>query len=238
MPGLSKIDSNALGNEDTGNVTVGPLNPAAYGGKLSVTNSGQASMFLWNSGIGSGHVGFAAASSNLKLYNTYADGLLANGKGIDIDTVGRVTYPNQPVAVVGFTSTYASYTWAGNANIVPDVLGTNSTAGFYSTSTGRFTAPVAGWYHIFLSLMITPSNTNSNRLVLRKNDADYNIGGAQDVIQPAHSVAVGSATQSNINLTAMVKLNAGDYLSFAARSGTSVGPVYGGHSWGFCYLVC
>jgi hypothetical protein len=154
---------------------------------------------------------------------------------------GRVLKPDMPVAVVSFsTPTYNSFTWGSNANIIPDVLGTNSTAGFYSTSTGRFTAPVTGWYHIFLSLMCNPPSSNANRLVLRLNDADYNIGGgAFDVIQPAHGVAGGSAgsPQSNIDLTAMVRLTAGQYLSFAARAGTSVGPVYGGHSWGFCYLV-
>jgi hypothetical protein len=154
---------------------------------------------------------------------------------------GRVLTPDRPVAVVSFSApTYNSFTWGSNVNIIPDVLGTNSTAGFYSTSTGRFTAPVTGWYHIFLSLMLNPPSSNANRLVLRLNDADYNVGGgAFDCIQPAHGVAGGSAgsPQSNIDLSAMVRLTAGQYLSFAARAGTSVGPVYGGHSWGFCYLV-
>lgn len=154
---------------------------------------------------------------------------------------GNVLTPERTCAVVSFsTPTYNSFTWASNTNIIPDILGSNSTPGFYSTTTGRFTAPVTGWYHIFLSLMLNPPSTNANRLVLRLNDADYNVGGgAFDVIQPAHGVAGGSAgsPQSNINLSAMVRLTAGQYLSFAARAGTSVGPVYGGHSWGFCYLV-
>jgi hypothetical protein len=155
---------------------------------------------------------------------------------------GNVLTPDRPVAVVSFsTPTYNSFTWGSGVAVIPDVLGSNSTAGFYSTSTGRFTAPVTGWYHIFLSLMLSPPSTHANRLVLRLNDADYNVGGgAFDVIQPAHGVAgngnpVGS--QSNIDLTAMVRMTAGQYLSFAARAGSSVGPVYGGHSWGFCYLV-
>jgi hypothetical protein len=160
-----------------------------------------------------------------------------------IDNAGRLTVPNQPVAVVSFSSpTYTNFTWTSSTAIIPDILGTNSTAGFYSTSTGRFTAPVTGWYHIFLSLMCNPPSTNANRLVLRRNDVDYNIGGgAFDVIQPAHGVQGNSTSpgnQSNLDLTAVVRLTAGEYLSFAARGGSSVGPIYGGHSWGFCYLIC
>jgi hypothetical protein len=183
-------------------------------------------------------VGTASNSENRNVIFQRAGGGPINGAW---QFRGNVLTPDRPVAVVSFSApTYNSFTWASNTAIIPDVLGTNSTAGFYSTSTGRFTAPVTGWYHIFLSLMLNPPSANANRLVLRLNDVDYNVGGgAFDCIQPAHGVAGGSAgsPQSNIDLSAMVRLTAGQYLSFAARAGTSVGPVYGGHSWGFCYLV-
>jgi len=45
---------------------------------------------VWNSGIGSGHLGVGAGSSNIKLYNTYTSGTLATGVGIDIGTTGNV----------------------------------------------------------------------------------------------------------------------------------------------------
>jgi hypothetical protein len=78
--------------DSAGNVGIGSTTPSTYGGKLSIasTSGSQCSVFFLNPGIGSGQIGFAAASSNFKIYNTYADGLLANGKGIDIDTAGEV----------------------------------------------------------------------------------------------------------------------------------------------------
>ena len=78
--------------DSSGNVGIGSSSPGTYSEKLIVASAGsaQASMMLQNPGIGSGQLGIAAASSNLKIYNTYTDGLLANGKGIDIDLNGNV----------------------------------------------------------------------------------------------------------------------------------------------------
>ena len=73
-----------------GNVYIGTTDASAYGGKLAIANSGQASMFMWNVGQGSGHIGFAASGSTMRIVNTYTDGLIANGKGIDIDSNGNV----------------------------------------------------------------------------------------------------------------------------------------------------
>jgi hypothetical protein len=240
MPGLSRINSNALGNEDTGDVTIGPLNPAAYGGKLSVTNAGQASMFLWNAGIGSGHVGFTAGSSNLKLYNTYATGIMADGKGIDIDIQGRVIFPNQPRAVVTFSGTFSSKTYAANEQVIADLQNSNNTAGFYSTTTGLWTCPVAGWYMASAQLCMNPATTQSNRLVLRRNGADYNaavgVAGAYDVIQPMLTIS-SSMSQAMVAGSCILYCAAGDTIGWAARAGSSVGPMYGGHSWMYCYLM-
>ena len=77
-----------------GSVSIGnSSSPSTYGGKLSVfatAASQQATVFVQNPGTGSLHLGFAAASSNVKLYNCYADGLLSGGKGIDINSSGNV----------------------------------------------------------------------------------------------------------------------------------------------------
>ena len=140
MP-LSKIDGPALGNI-LGNLTVGNNNADAYGGKLQVTNGGQATAFFWNLGIGSGHVGFGAASSNLKLYNTYADGILNNGKGIDIDIEGRVTAPNQPYFFYNTCNPVAQT----SGSITPRYTVAVTANSAYSTTTGFYTAPVTGVY--------------------------------------------------------------------------------------------
>jgi hypothetical protein len=78
--------------DSSGNVGIGTTDTTTFGAKLYVSSAGsaQASMMVWNPGIGSGQVGVAAASSNLKVYNTYSTGTLAGGVGIDIDQNGNV----------------------------------------------------------------------------------------------------------------------------------------------------
>lgn len=73
-----------------GNVYIGTTDASAYGAKLAIANVGQASLFMWNSGQGSGHIGFPASGSTMRIVNTYTDGLIANGKGIDINANGNV----------------------------------------------------------------------------------------------------------------------------------------------------
>ena len=75
-----------------GNVGIGVSNNDynTYGGRLTIGNAGQASMFMWNFGQGSGHIGFPASGSTMRIVNTFADGLIANGKGIDINANGNV----------------------------------------------------------------------------------------------------------------------------------------------------
>jgi hypothetical protein len=75
----------------SGAVNIGPSVPA-FGAKLNISNgnSAQSSVLFFNPGVGSGQIGIAAAGSNFKLYNTFADGLLANGVGIDITSTGNV----------------------------------------------------------------------------------------------------------------------------------------------------
>jgi hypothetical protein len=86
---LCTNDTTRLTISNTGDVAVGTT-PGQYNSKFIIQNSGNTSLMLWNSGVGSGHIGIAAASPNFKIYNTYATGLLASGNGIDIDQNGNV----------------------------------------------------------------------------------------------------------------------------------------------------
>ena len=71
-------------------------------------------------------------------------GKTANTSALGIDSSGRVTQPALPIffatadANIGMTSSYAETTAFSNAQV--------NVGGHYNTSTGRFTAPIAGTY--------------------------------------------------------------------------------------------
>jgi hypothetical protein len=154
MP-ITRIDGPALGDALTGVVTLGGTDASAYGGRLNVTNGGQATAFFWNFGIGSGHIGVGAGSSNIKIYNTYADGLLANGKGVDIDTQGRVTVANQPYAYARCGTVQSTYNFAaGTTHIMQYNSAPVNIGSAWNTSTYRFTAPAAGRYFVYAHAQI------------------------------------------------------------------------------------
>jgi len=175
--------------------------------------------------------------------NDYGIKMLTNNSGLQtsmkVTKEGYTTKPYQPTSLVTFTTAYNSYTWGSDSTIVFDAVdAANNIGSMYNSGNGRFTAPVAGWYQIYCNMMLTPPSTNSNRLVLRKNGTDFKAAsGGGDCIQPANQVQALGNNQSFVTLTAVVKLAAGDYLTVGGRSGSSFGPVYGGHCWAYCYLM-
>ena len=216
MP-LSKIDNYGLGNT-TGQVTVGPLDASAYGGQLSVTAAGQSSMFMWNAGIGSGHVGFTSASSNLKLSNTYADGIMANGKGIEIDTQGRVTAANQPYA-------YARCSYQGGYSLVSGqthIMQYNSTSvntgNCWNTSNYRFTCPTAGRYFVYAHAQLNgPSTTTWNF-----NFGIWRNGGIQDGV---YESTPGTNDYRKVSVSGIVPAAANDYIDIRLIVNVSTGSI-------------
>lgn len=94
--GILNIGSGQIYKDASGNVGIGNTTPSTYGAKLTVASltGTQASIMVTNPGQGSGHLGIAAAGSNVKLYNTYTSGTLATGKGIDITAGGYVGFNN------------------------------------------------------------------------------------------------------------------------------------------------
>ncbi len=206
----------------------GVVPPDVFGGAIDMNHSGgSCEVGIWN----------AYTANTLRSFAFYQrTGATTKNELMRIEAAGRVTTPYQTYALCGFTSAYNSFTVSSNNDIIMDTATQQGSS--YNTSNGRFTAPVNGLYHVFISLMMNPPSTNANRLALRKNGSDFQI--SFDVVQPANGYMQGTgggSQQSNLNLTCILPLNAGDYVNFAARSGSSVGPIYGGHSWGFFYLI-
>jgi len=98
--------------------------------------------------------------------------------------------------------------------------------GNYSTSTGRFTAPVAGLYSF---TFVFYSSLASTQWAFKRNGSDY-------VLADTYLAAEGSATDTSINSTIGIYLNAGDYISCGTRT-TNSHSTYNGHTFFGGYLV-
>lgn len=119
---------------------------------------------------------------------------------------GSVTTPNQP-AFNAYSTTSLTTNTASTWTLVTNWTGTRfNNSNSFDTSNGRFTAPVAGEY-----LFAVTNNMGSGHNV--KSWRLYKNGGAFIVI----SYADVTATWSNASGSALVSLNASDYIQFSYR---------------------
>lgn len=135
---------------------------------------------------------------------------------VRIDSSGRVTTPYQPRFCVRSNVTYnlpASVTEMVHTSTVHNV------GGHYSTSTGRFTCPVAGYYRVWTCFHST--HTVSGRHVIAVN-------GSQ-VIGSGGGVTSSSGDWRQTNLEWQSLLSAGDYISTFCWSNSYV---HGDGAWG------
>ena len=114
-----------------------------------------------------------------------------------IDSTGRIFYPTQP----RFRAKGANTSAVSSTNNIILTATDYNVGGHYSTSTGKFTAPVDGIYLIGANIM---ASSSSGRLMirLRLNDNDY--------IQGSNSTA--SNHYGDSKFTDLTQLSAGDYI--------------------------
>ena len=86
--------------------------------------------------------------------------------GVFLHTTGAVTMPSQPsIAVTGNAS---GYTTVNSGSVAPfNTIETQTGGSNYNTSTYRYTAPVAGWYHVTFACL--SQSSISQEWLLRKN---------------------------------------------------------------------
>jgi len=239
---LTKVDSTlvdgAINTDASGNVGIGTTNPTNFGAKLAVVGGNiiadfdRTIGFQWSGGLNqyfkgmSGVPQVGGGARGLHLFNydndasqgirfwggTFASRVAFGG----FDSAGRMTTPLQPAFRAVFSS--SGYTAGANTELVANTATTNI-GGHYSTSTGRFTAPVAGFYHFSMNIRVI--NTSYYSLSYRVN------GGLQAFFE-----SVGAGSQScNQGYSINIYLNAGDYVSiFSGTQGAIASDQYAGFS--------
>lgn len=126
----------------------------------------------------------------------------AAGTALSADSSGRVTTPFQPA----FSAFRDAGSVTGN-NATPTVIVFNNATfanvgSHYSTSTGRFTAPVAGVYYFSFIGMLdsTPNTAGDLQLAIRKNGTNLSISNPPQV--GASIQGMGFAASANVTLAA------------------------------------
>jgi hypothetical protein len=153
--------------------------------------------------------GVGSTNGNLVIYD-YTD----SRKVFEIDTLGRVTMPNQ----IAFRAYAAPQTTQAQSTLVWSATATNI-GSHYNTSNGRFTVPVAGSY-LFSISMLYPASGSYARLLLAIN--------GQTSTQIADTLTSVSGSYQSSNATAIITLSVNDYVT-VVNSGpiTTYGTGYG-----------
>ena len=143
--------------EVNGSVHVGnsSVNASGYSNAMEIVNTtgSPTSLFLYQLGIGSGHIGFRSNDSNLYIVNSYTDGSITNPSAITLTGAGNVG--------IGTSSPGAKLDVNGDALINGLTVGRGG--GNISTNTvignGALASTSSGGYNIAIGYI---ANSNSN----------------------------------------------------------------------------
>lgn len=125
-----------------------------------------------------------------------------------IDSAGRVTMPYQPAfSANNGSSTYLSVSNSAYTQVIPTSTKHNIGA-HYSTSTGRFTAPVTGTYYMYASVAWQSTNAATHgRLTLGINSSTDYYQNCANIYQ-----RMQGGTYQRMYVTHVMRLNANDYV--------------------------
>jgi hypothetical protein len=187
------------------------LNPSTSSNAavMLINNAGSGSLYIGRtSSAGAGAPGTMNASEQFVMSSgTNKLVLGTNGlRALIMDSSGYVTTPYQP----SFNA-YSNGSQSGAQS--PVVFGStrHNISGSYSTSTGRFTAPVDGVY--FFSVTNNVINANNCDGLIRKNGSN--------IIGVEYDLASASAWLG-LTATTVLQLSAGDYVDYIIGAGSGV----------------
>ena len=215
---IAIADSATVGGtlDVTGKVSVNnTTSPTSYyADELVVTASDEGGMTIVNSTTHRGYLSFADGTSGDARYRGYisydhnTDHLYlgAGGSGhLHIDGSGRVTKPSQPHFQARSNAGNSGNTWQAGQVIKFQTVGVNQ-GSHYDASTGRFTAPVAGFYQF----NFTGFGYNGGAVGVNTVTAALNINGTNYIMLVYESNSAGN-TYPSATGSAAVYLNASDY---------------------------
>ena len=216
----------------SGGTTAVEIRSATNGsGRLYFTDSTSSG----NAGSYAGKVFYDHNTDHMGFYT--GGGTNTPGERMKIDAYGNVTKPDN--AAFHVTGTAAGISVSANSNVkLPYNTETGSSGYFdngahYDTGNYRFTAPVAGKYFFYASMLNFPSSHSSYFTLVGSinGSRDYSYGFAR---------VNSENSQSDINFSTLVSLNANDY--FEIQMETAGGSNYnyyisGGHGHFFGFLV-
>lgn len=148
---------------------------------------------------------------------------------LTIDTTGRMKVPSQP----SFTATRND---DGNNRAAGDYVFDkvwHNTGGYYSSSTGRFTAPIAGRYLFITQLQGwgTTAGTLMN-VYFRKNGTEYPSANSSEGVNGIVNKAVDSGYHANVAVTSVIDLAANDYVTVYTSGLRGMQSHFSGHLLG------
>lgn len=164
-------------------------------------------------GVVVARMGYESGANHFELVNEYSGGALSlgtnNTKQLIINSGGQITKPYQ--------ASFHAYGVANTANNIDMVFPTLvfNVGNHYNTSTGRFTAPIAGTY-MFGWTTIAGNSDTVRRYYFRVNGS--NIG---DLHLRMDMLSSGSEYATNAMFTIPWQLNAGDYVNIYYTSDNS-----------------
>ena len=130
----------------SGSVQVGTYtaNLNSYSNGLSVTNPGATatSLFLYQAGVASGHIGLRASDTNLYIVNSYTNGLITNPAAIALTSTGNVgigkTNPSTTLDVSGSVSVTGSLLVTGSTTVAGNIVPSTDIVYQLGTSALKF----------------------------------------------------------------------------------------------------